>query len=75
MAPPSSLSIATQSVLRLVKEEAYYHKELEGQRARVTKREEEIRSGSGDQNAEYVLKQEVRSEYFSHIFFRPILPV
>jgi len=61
MPPPSPLGIATQSVLRLVKEETYYHKELAGQQARVKKLEEDIQGGNvgGDQNAEYVLRQEV----------------
>lgn len=62
MAPPSALRIATQSVLRLVKEEAYYHDELATQQARVKKLEGDIQGGNAgeDQNAEYVLKQEVR---------------
>jgi tubulin-specific chaperone A len=61
MAPPSALHIATQSVKRLVKEEASYHKELVGQQARVDKLKADIQSNSPDldENAEYVLKQEV----------------
>ena len=35
MAPPSQLSIATSSVLRLLKEEASYRTELEGQKKRL----------------------------------------
>ena len=54
MAPSSKITIATSSVLRLVKEEASYHKELEQQQARIEKLD------SSDENAEYTLKQEVR---------------
>ena len=57
MAPPSKLTVAASSVLRLVKEEASYHKEMAQQEARIKKLEE----GSEDENAEYQLKQEVRS--------------
>ena len=68
MAPPSPLAVATSSVQRLVKEEAYYHKELASQQTRVEKLEKDIRDGSKDldENAEYVLKQEVL--YCCHIF-------
>ncbi|MCJ1383279.1 hypothetical protein MMC17_006392 [Xylographa soralifera] len=52
MAPPSQLSIATSSLVRLVKEESSYHKELQGQLARIENLDE------GDENAEYILKQE-----------------
>jgi len=52
MAPPSKLAIATSSLLRLVKEESSYHKELQGQLARIENLDE------GDENAEYILKQE-----------------
>ncbi|EKG21178.1 Tubulin binding cofactor A [Macrophomina phaseolina MS6] len=54
MAPPSKLAVATSSVNRLVKEEASYHKELEQQQARIKKLED----STGDENAEYQLKQE-----------------
>ena len=40
MAPPSKLAVATSSVLRLVKEEASYHKEMAQQEARIKKLEE-----------------------------------
>lgn len=56
MAPPSKLAVATSSVVRLVKEEASYHKELEQQQARIKK----LEGSTGDENAEYQLKQEVR---------------
>ncbi|MCJ1281735.1 hypothetical protein MMC26_001057 [Xylographa opegraphella] len=52
MAPPSQLSIATSSLLRLVKEESSYHKELQGQLARIENLDQT------DENAEYILKQE-----------------
>jgi tubulin-specific chaperone A len=56
MAPPSKLSISTSSVLRLVKEEASYHKEQQQQEARIKK----LESSKDDENAEFVLQQEVR---------------
>lgn len=56
---PSKIAVATSSVLRLVKEEASYHKELELQEARIKK----LESSTGDDNAEFQLKQEV---YFLH---------
>lgn len=55
MAPPSKLAVATGSVTRLVKEEASYHKELVQQEARIIK----LQSNTDDENAEYLLKQEV----------------
>lgn len=67
MAPPSALTIATQSVQRLVKEEKYYHSELESQRARVKKLEDEMGSGSADENAEFVLRQEVSFPFLLYL--------
>jgi hypothetical protein len=55
MAPPSKLAIATSAVQRLVKEEASYHKEIDHQKVRILK----LESGSGDENADYQMKQEV----------------
>jgi hypothetical protein len=55
MPPPSKVAIATGSVLRLVKEEASYHKEIVQQEERIKKLEE----STGDSNKEYTLKQEV----------------
>lgn len=55
MAPPSKLAVATSAVQRLVKEEASYHKEQEQQEARIQK----LQQDSSDENAEYMLKQEV----------------
>ncbi|KAL9064760.1 MAG: hypothetical protein Q9157_007721 [Trypethelium eluteriae] len=57
MAPPSQLSIATSAVQRLVNEEASYHKELEQQKKRIEKAEQ----NTDDENAEYQLKQERRA--------------
>lgn len=61
MPAPSPLSIATQSVQRLLKEETYYHKELASQQGRVEKLEKELSdpSASHGENDEYMLKQEV----------------
>ena len=69
MAPPSALTIAAQSVQRLVKEETYYHKELEGQEKRISKLQEDIQNQaeSLDQNADFVLKQEVRARFLNHL--------
>jgi tubulin-specific chaperone A len=52
---PSKIAVATSSVLRLVKEEASYHKELAQQEARIKK----LESNTEDENAEFQLKQEV----------------
>lgn len=57
MAPRSQLEIHTASVLRLVKEEASYHRELKDQAERVQKLE--AQTGNDDENREYTLKQEV----------------
>ncbi|RYP74392.1 hypothetical protein DL771_003059 [Monosporascus sp. 5C6A] len=62
MPAPSPLTIATQAVNRLVKEEQYYQKELAQQTERVKKLEAEAANskdgGGGDDNAEFILKQE-----------------
>lgn len=55
MPPPSKVAIATGSVLRLVKEEASYHKEIVQQEERIKKLEDSV----GDSNKEYTLRQEV----------------
>ena len=57
MAPRTQLEVTTSSVLRLVKEEASYHREMEQQTERI----EKLESGQGgdDENQEYLLKQEV----------------
>lgn len=54
MPPPSKLAVATSSLVRLVKEEASYYKEMEQQEARIKK----LEAGSDDENADYLLKQE-----------------
>ncbi|CAI7635023.1 unnamed protein product [Penicillium bialowiezense] len=56
MAPRTQLQITTSSVVRLVKEEASYHKELEHQVERVKRVEAE--TAGDDENREYLLKQE-----------------
>lgn len=60
MAPPSALSIATQSVTRLVKEESYYHKEQANQEKRIQKLQGDIDNNNPelDSNAPFMLKQE-----------------
>lgn len=57
MAPRSQLEITTSSVLRLVKEETSYHRELLQQTERIKKLE--TQTGDEDENREYLLKQEV----------------
>jgi hypothetical protein len=59
MPSPTPLAVATASIQRLVKEESFYHKELEGQKTRVANLEQTIAAGTDDKNAEYVLRQEV----------------
>lgn len=63
MPPPTPLAIATQAVQRLVKEESYYHKDQAAQEERIAKLEAGLAAGtnSDDDNAEFVLKQEVRN--------------
>ena len=56
MAPPSQLAIATSALSRLVKEERSYHRELEQQQASIANLEQ---GGSGDENADFQLRQEV----------------
>ncbi|KAE8353060.1 tubulin binding cofactor A [Aspergillus coremiiformis] len=56
MAPRTQLEITTSSVLRLVKEEASYHRELQEQTERIKKLESQ--EGGDDENNEYMLKQE-----------------
>lgn len=57
MPAPSRLEIATSSLERLLKEESSYHKELEQGQARVQRLEQQPGT---DENAEYMLRQEVR---------------
>ena len=57
MAPRSQLEITTSSVLRLVKEEASYHREMQQQEERIKKLESD--QTNDDENKEYLAKQEV----------------
>lgn len=74
MAPPSALTISTQAVQRLVKEESYYHKEQASQEGRIKKLEDEIAAGSPDldSNAEFVLKQEKTALEETKKVFEPL---
>ncbi|KAI1761863.1 tubulin binding cofactor A [Hypoxylon sp. FL1150] len=74
MPAPSPLSIATQSVQRLVKEEQYYRKELTQQSERVKKLETELKNGSAsaDSNSEFVLKQEQKARDETKAVFEPL---
>ena len=63
---PSQLAIATSSLNRLVKEEKSYHDEQKQQEAKIAKLEQ---GGSNDENADYILKQEV-SSYVSYLIIR-----
>lgn len=56
MPPRSQLEINTSSVLRLVKEEASYHREAVEQAERIKKLESDK---SEDENREFLLQQEV----------------
>jgi Tubulin binding cofactor A len=57
MPAPSKLAIQTAALLRLVKEEASYHKELEGQEQRIKNLEDD--SSDENENRDYLIKQEV----------------
>ena len=64
MPPPSSLAIATSSLLRLVKEESSYHSELETQGSRLRSALEKQQQNKGDEdddeeNGEFMIKQQV----------------
>ncbi|KAI9927398.1 hypothetical protein ASPWEDRAFT_53537 [Aspergillus wentii DTO 134E9] len=54
MGPRSPLEVYTSSVLRLVKEEASYHREEQDQKQRIQRMEGE----EGDENKEFLLNQE-----------------
>jgi tubulin-specific chaperone A len=78
MAPRTQLEITTSSVIRLVKEEASYHNELQQQAERIKKLEAD--TTDGDENREYTLKQEVCALYRSVastesflIFLKPLM--
>ncbi|KAI0203910.1 tubulin binding cofactor A [Astrocystis sublimbata] len=74
MPPPSPLSIATQSVQRLVKEDSYYRKELAQQTERVQKLETELKTSgeSEDGNATFILKQEKKAAEETRAVFAPL---
>jgi len=74
MPPPTDLAIATKSVQRLVKEQAYYRAELVKQKARVQDLETEVSTGGPDLdvNAEYVLKQETKAMEETKAVFGPL---
>jgi hypothetical protein len=78
MPAPSQLHIATQVVQRLVKEEKSYYTELEGQKKRMEKLKADLASGANtDENAEFMLKQEVillLSLLSSFLFLLILLP-
>jgi len=73
MAPPSALSIATQSVTRLVKEESYYHKEQANQEKRIQKLQGDIDNNNPelDSNAPFMLKQEVCIAFITTLTYTP----
>lgn len=64
MPPRSQLEINTSSVLRLVKEEASYHREAVEQAERIKKLENDK---SEDENREFLLQQEVCLSTFGFI--------
>ncbi|KAI1178810.1 putative tubulin-specific chaperone Rbl2 [Nemania sp. FL0916] len=74
MPAPSPLTIATQSVQRLVKEEGYYRKELAQQSERVQKLEAELKDApeTGDGNAAFMLKQEQKAVEETRAVFAPL---
>ena len=71
MAPPSQLSIATASVIRLLKEETSYRTELEGQRKRL----HILQAESGDDeegNRAWNIGQEARALHKYWLFQKHI---
>ncbi|KAI1264309.1 putative tubulin-specific chaperone Rbl2 [Xylariaceae sp. FL1019] len=71
MPAPTPLTIATQSVQRLVKEETYYRKELADQSSRVEKLEAQLKT-SAEENAEFMLKQEQKAIEETRAVFAPL---
>ena len=61
MAPPSQLSIATASVIRLLKEETSYRTELEGQRKRLQILEAAESGDDEDGNRAWNIGQQARA--------------
>lgn len=72
MAPPSPLTIATQVVVRLTKEEQYYHKDQASQEARIKRLEDGDYKDIDEQNAEFVLKQEKTVLAETKAMFEPV---
>lgn len=75
----SKLHISTQSLVRLVKEEKYYHKELEQEGAKVTKLKAEIaetiaKGETPGENDQYMIEQRVRLSPLSSFFDLPLPP-
>ena len=68
MAPRSPLEINTASLVRLVKEEASYHKEFQQQSERIKKLEGANGVEDDDGNRAYLLNQEVMSAFFFFFF-------
>lgn len=62
MAPPSQLSIATNVVIRLLKEKTSYRRELQHQTEQISNLERDLASGKEfeEGNGEYMLRQLVR---------------
>ena len=58
MPPPTKLKIATDSVTRLIKEEASYHKEALQQAERISK----LKAAPEDENTAFMIAQEVGSQ-------------
>lgn len=73
MPSPTPLAVATASIQRLVKEESLYHKELDGQKTRIAKLEQTIAAGTDEENAEYVLRQEVGLQSHHNISHPPCI--
>ncbi|KAL8376525.1 hypothetical protein RB595_007563 [Gaeumannomyces hyphopodioides] len=72
MPAPSPLVIASQSVSRLVKEEGYYRKELEGQNKKVEEERAKLSTGA-DYNDNFMLKQLETAARETEAVFGPLL--
>lgn len=68
MAPRTPLEVNTASLLRLVKEEASYHKEYQQQSERIARLEGANGAADEDGNRPYVLRQEVSEPYYTTAF-------
>ena len=67
MPPPSSLSIQTSSLLRLLKEESSYHAELSQQECRLQKLINGPTDSDEAENAEFMIRQQVRIFFSSSV--------